>query len=62
MDRLNFKAFEESKRREQERKARMLLQQKQEVQRSIDKELKNRYSDYEELLKRQRDDATLLQD
>jgi len=40
----------------------MLLQQKQEVQRSIDKELKNRYSDYEELLKRQRDDATLLQD
>ena len=40
----------------------MLLQQKQEVQRSIDKELKNRYVDYEELLKRQRDDATLLQD
>ena len=40
----------------------MLLQQKQEVQRSIDKELKNRYSDYEELLKRQRDDAFLLQD
>lgn len=57
-----MRAFEESKKREQERKARALAIQKQEVVRQIDKEMKNKYSDFEELLKRKRDEESQLQD
>ena len=61
-DRLALRAFEETKRREQERKARSLGLHKQEALRGIDKELKNKYNDYEELLKRKRDEENQLQD
>lgn len=36
--------------------------QKQEMLRNIDKELKNKYNDYEELLKRKREEENQLQD
>ena len=57
-----LRGFEEAKKREQERKARTLGLQKQEIMRNIDKELQNKYSDYEELLKRKRDEESHLQD
>lgn len=62
VERMALRGFEEAKKREQERKARTLGLQKQEIMRNIDKELQNKYSDYEELLKRKRDEETHLQD
>lgn len=60
LDRLALRAFEDQKKREQERKQRALTIQKQEIQRQIDKELKNKYTDFEELLKRKREEETAL--
>jgi hypothetical protein len=58
LDRIALRAYEEQKLREQERKQRAIAIQKQEIQRNIDKELKNKYTDYEELLKRKREEET----
>ncbi len=62
IERLNLRAFEEAKKREIERKQRNLGIAKQEALRNIDRELKNRYNDYEELLKRKREEESQLQD
>jgi hypothetical protein len=59
---LALRAFEEAKKREQERKARSLGMHKQEVLRQIDQDLKNKYGDFEELLRRKREEESQLQD
>lgn len=62
VERLALRAFEEAKKREQERKARSLGMHKQEVLRQIDQDLKNKYGDFEELLRRKREEESQLQD
>ncbi len=57
-----MKAFEEAKKREQERKQRSLHLHKQEVMRQLEGELRNKYTDYEELLRRKREEEAALQD
>ena len=57
-----LKSYEEAKKREQERRLRSLGIQKQEVIRQIEKDMNNKYTDYEDLLKRKRDEESQLQE
>eukprot|EP00347_Sterkiella_histriomuscorum_P018896 403343756 len=57
-----LRAFEHNKKREVDRKIRGIEQQKAEIIKQIQKDLDNKYEDYEDLLKRKRDEEALLKE
>lgn len=54
--------YEEQQRREAERRLRNLEVMKQDIMREIDKEIGDKYNDFDDLLKRKREEERLLQD
>ena len=61
-ERVAVKQWEEGKKREQERRVRMLGLQKQEMVRELDKEMENKYADYEDMLRRKREEDGAMQE
>eukprot|EP00347_Sterkiella_histriomuscorum_P024098 403332318 len=57
-----LKAYEHNKKREVDKKIRGIGVQKTEIMRQIQKDLDNKYEDYEDLLRRKRDEEALLQE
>lgn len=62
VDREVLEAYEEAQRREAERRLRNLEVMKQDIMRAIDKEIGDGYSDFDDLLRRKREEEKMLQD